>query len=120
MRAILFRGKRKDTSELNGEWDYGYGVYNVYIPDRPQPCLLLQEHESYIIHAETIGQCTWLKDKNGKCIFEGDIVEYKTMRLPVRYSEEYACFTVDDKFWMSAHNEFKVIGNIHDHPELLN
>jgi uncharacterized phage protein (TIGR01671 family) len=126
MREILFRGKR----EGSGEWAYGYyvaadnkpyiftgkmGLSQVTAAHR----LMYKDFERYEVIPETVGQYTGLKDKNGARIFEGDIVEYKTLRLLVRFAEEYGCFTVDDKFWMSAYNEFDIIGNAHDSPELL-
>jgi uncharacterized phage protein (TIGR01671 family) len=111
MREILFRAKKSDADE----W-----VEGCICRDKNWMMVSHNPRRNYHIIPDTVGQYTGLKDKNSVKIFEGDIVEYKTMHLLVRFAEKYGCFTVDDKFWMSAHNEFRIIGNIHDYPELLN
>jgi uncharacterized phage protein (TIGR01671 family) len=123
MREIEFRGKLKEKGRFDG-----------FIVGS-----LMHDHETdeyFIVYAfrggfgsdvwkkakvipKTVSQYTGLKDKNNVRIFEGDIVEYKGLHLAVMFSEEYGCFTVDGKVWMSAHKEFVAIGSIHDNPELL-
>lgn len=131
MREILFRGKQKD----NGEWVEGY--YN-YATDGYNLELHLISDKITGIHTEvipeTVGQYTGLTDKNGKKIFEGDIIrvehdlwhgETKKTRESdigvVIYNTNTAefgakihgyCNCLTLKRWKGDFNE--VIGNIHD------
>lgn len=78
----------------------------------------------------TIMQSTGLKDKNGKEIFEGDIVDYKGRKAVVKWHGSYASFIyrfVDElqerksewKPLYLAYYHFEVIGNIYENKELL-
>ena len=129
MREILFRGKRV----RGGEWVFGSFVS----PNRIAVRIGEEIYASDIVSHETVGQFTGLTDKNGKKIFEGDIV--KTWRSNIgkiefgQYWDEetetdfygYAWIGKDeygesvilslDKRW-GGH---EVIGTIYDNPELL-
>lgn len=126
MREILFRGKRTD----NGEWETGSLVIirdgcsdkEVFIADK------MTGYHTPVI-PETVGQYTGLTDKNGRKIFEGDIVERGGRIWLVEYSNKYGQFmmtTYTEKgiswsrsFDLIPPDWCEVIGNIYDNPELL-
>lgn len=131
MREILFRGKRLD----NGEWVEGW--YEMYPFGRwPVKTSIIPSEEAKDGHYEhmqvapsTIGQYTGLKDKNGKRIFEWDVIKRCWLGAEiiycVRYDGEYAHFignSMNKSGFTTFDNDgemFEVIGNIHDNPELL-
>ena len=132
MREILFRGKRID----NSKWVEGEMLHDMQ--DRPhiywktpkELPIVFSNHA--IVDPATLGQFTGLTDKNGKKIFEGDIVRDAQSSLfgkviyatPQDGFDGIAGFMVDDiddglqnynGFW----HQVEVVGNIHDNPELL-
>ena len=134
MREILFRGKRTD----NGEW---ITDSETYIRDGDGIWLSDENLNVVTVIPETVGQFTGLTDKNGKRIFEGDIVKgiaYSAERIGVIvWIDEISSFgvrylkNVNSTAWenssilrcasMGKTDEFvaEIIGNIHDNPEIL-
>ena len=144
MREILFRGKRID----NGEWVEGYvgifkGETQIYVPFTAEE---EKENEGHIfsvigglwhtIDPFTVGQFTGLTDKNGKKIFEGDIVKTVTFSFDcdkfiteVKFGarsgvQGFYLANGRSMFYFGQKNitvmeDTEVIGNIHDNPELL-
>ena len=147
MREILFRGKMD-----NGEWVYGSfctdaleqfnglcgvdGFIRLY--DKAKGKM-----QTYEVDRETVGQYTGLNDKNGKRIFEGDMIKpfddeidkmvvefhngqfllclYGERGYMTEYGWEeegnYGCFEAEPL--SSYGDDIEIIGSIHDNPELL-
>lgn len=123
MREILFRGIDEGTQE----WVYGYYC------ERPSPFHIGKEYSifddktisRYTIRPETVGQYTGLTDKNGRKIFEGDIVHCWGGEYAFGFWEHnntFAFTDISDYMQMGelSESEFvEIIGNIHDNPDLL-
>ena len=153
MREILFRGKRTD----NGKWEEGY----IYEHEPPLQCLVPENYvpdpsqwfivktgfadwnmprqvEFIEVEQDTICQYTGRTDKNGKRVFEGDILQLFTIWADgtvepdealaiVQFWENDQCYVLttldghhcDDFENYGKPEYYEVIGNIHDNPELM-
>lgn len=132
-REILFRGKHihaMDSNEhLNGTWVHGYLSDKNYINDKSL-------EGEFLVDEDTICQYTGLTDKNGKKIFEGDVVKNSAgVCGEVKFGLYAAGFSIPDTnqgfyiefpekslyreelgYWR---NKIVVVGNVFDNPELL-
>ena len=122
-REILFRGKHihaiPGNEHLNGTWVHGYLSDENYIYDKSL-------EGEFLVDENTICQYTGLTDKNGKKIFEGDIVEIGWYKGVVGYEDGYFLIKwnnikflrKDLGYWIKL-VDAEVVGNIFDNPELL-
>ena len=141
MRTIKFRGKRSKDDE----WVYGGLVYRL--PKHPE--IIINEYithqngeceDNFVfyqdIYEDTVGQFTGLHDKNGKEIYEGDILMCIGERNDNKGRKYYRKVLFDNGAFGMTVPEYKfisalcnhvvngklnweVIGNIYDNPELL-
>ena len=131
-REILFRAKHihaMDSNEhLDGTWVHGYLSDKNYINDKSL-------EGEFLVDENTICQYTGLTDKNGKKIFEGDIVRYGEICGEVKFGlhesnwqickynqgfyiefPEEGLYRKELGYW---ENKVVIIGNIYDSPKLL-
>lgn len=128
-REILFRGK------ADGKWFVGdllhyAGSPQIWVKDKYGGSL------NYTVISETVGEYTGLTDKNGKKIFEGDIVEFKHLTTDYIGEVEFNQRTCGFEIWyntvagaygekathsinFSQCDKIEVIGNVYDNSELL-
>lgn len=128
MREILFRGKRI----YDGEWivgqllrlddgrvricESGTAVFSYDLDDS------IIQTVAHFVYPETVGQYTYMKDRTGKKVFDGDVI--KAFGSDYCGDDVEAIVEVDvtchDLMWDIEHsNEIVIIGNVHDNPELL-
>lgn len=125
MRTIKFRGK----SIVTGEWLFGNLFQFGIQPPANVPCICTcvptwkDAIDIYNVDENTIGQFTGLFDRNGKEIYEGDIVQHEENGkcYAIAYDHHEFCFdTNSDGFrFLNREDLLEVVGNIFDNKELL-
>lgn len=149
MREILFRGKRMDNGEwVKGFYVCVLDTHYIMTGKFDSLTNGIINSEAYKVDPSTIGQFTGLTDRNGVKIFEGDIIRWHdNTELSVSgqiaevcygeyidadsdfddvyslgfyfklFDEDKTCATIN---WLTeCKNDFDIIGNIYDNPELL-
>lgn len=130
-REIIFRAKSKSTNT----WLYGdllrneLGAFAVVPPFKMN---MSNECNLYEVDEETVGQFTGLTDKNGKEIYEGDIVTFTKEIINgvifqekgfVKYRPDCAMFVLQsdtgDEILSYCTRHIEVIGTIYDNANLL-
>ena len=134
-QRYLYRGKSKDG------WVMGFYCETQGFNDTTLHLIhsILLGCEDYEIDLATLGQCTGYSDKNGRLIYEGDVVqwaidgdpeakdifeiEWKRGAWSLAHLPKKAGCNIDRWLWPSTYNgnleSLKIIGNVHDNPELL-
>ena len=138
-RTIKFRGKN-----FADEWVYGSLIMDKYENSNGQvfdvafivphlPCASqpndMWTARMFRVQADSVGQFTGLHDKNGKEIYEGDIIKHTKGLVRKDESSDWqedstimevcyrdAGFNIDS---LSRSNNIEVVGNIHDNPTLI-
>lgn len=145
-REIKFRGKNKDIGWVFGQLAYGLNGETYIIEEvELDNSYGLEETILYPVmwhrvDPDIIAQYTGLHDKNGKEIYEGDIVLYEDWEMAyegggndsfinkgiVEYCEDNCCYNVTERQTVDItdvlykdNEDLEVIGNIYDNPELL-
>ena len=149
MKEILFRGQTRRYGEkrlnvagdkMPSNWVYGGickgdGDHSIIYGSNAYPDLRICD--KYAVYSDTIGQYTGIIDKNGKKLFEGDIIKFISeddveVIAVVTYDENAMQFVFETKFSIytlsdissifdnGKEERFEIIGNIFDNPELIN
>ncbi len=135
MRELLFRGKRIGTNtwiegglvQLDEEYTL---IIPPYLSGSTMSVRDILKYTCELVDPETVGQYIGLKDRNGKKIFEGDILKDSSGTYKIYYDECYQSFQtilIDGSYDFIRHYcdylggytvDADIIGNVYDNPEL--
>ena len=135
MREFLFRGKTwVSVDKMSSNWVYGglsQGSGDRFFIHTYQPV------EKHVVYSDSVTQYTGILDKNGKKLFEGDVVKfisedsveihalcvYDVDLLQFVFETQFSFYTFSDivsRYDQGLAEKFEIIGNIFDNPELVN
>ena len=121
MRTIKFRGRLKS----NGNWEHGDILHDNVGGCYVYPVEAENLYKGNEVIPKTVGQFIGLYDKDGEEIYEGDILDFNGLIVEVRFVRGVFALLVngnlDEELCGDCRTDLfaKVIGNIHDNPELM-